>query len=120
MGGKIPPMRVLVVDDSPIITTYVAALLQLDADVTTMHRGYAALMNPAHPLWQQVDVLVCDLKMPEVYGLDIVRIAVDYHPRIRCVILSGAQDAELADAARYGVVVDKDAPIPVVIEAILG
>ncbi|WP_319415304.1 response regulator [Marispirochaeta aestuarii] len=51
-----------------------------------------------------VDVVLCDIMMPELSGIELARELRDRHPRIKIVFLSGYRDFEYArKALSYGV-----------------
>lgn len=87
--------RVLVVDDSPVIAEYVAALLVGQAEVRVVTTCARRLLDPESFLWDGVDILACDLRMPEVDGLDILNVARIYHPGILRRAVTGIADEDL-------------------------
>jgi DNA-binding response OmpR family regulator len=89
------PLRVLIVDDEEDLVTALVERLNLRgfqaAGVTT---GAQAL---AHLAEQPCDVVVLDLKMPGLGGLDVFRRVRAQRPSLEVVLLTGlgsAQDAE--------------------------
>ena len=51
-----------------------------------------------------VDLILTDIKMPEISGLDLVKICSENYPNIKIIILSAYNDFTLAqEAIRYGV-----------------
>jgi DNA-binding response OmpR family regulator len=81
------PIRVLVVDDEVDFATALAARLQ--------HRGFsvqAAFSGAAavrHVSNEQVDVVLLDLKMPEMDGLATLREMRRVAPGVRVIVLTG-------------------------------
>ncbi len=65
-------------------------LLAIDADEACMRLD-------ATP---DIDVLVCDLAMPGGGGLRVLRYALEKHPHVTRVVLSGNPRGEVADEAR--------------------
>ena len=50
------------------------------------------------------DVLITDIQMPVMNGLELVRMAKELYPGLICVIVSGYQEFEYAkQAIQYGV-----------------
>lgn len=48
---------------------------------------------------EQVDILVTDIKMPVMDGLELIKRAKEMYPEVECIILSGYEEFELARAA---------------------
>jgi two-component system NarL family response regulator len=88
MTESLPPIGVLVVDDHPLLRDGLAALLGAHADLRLL--GEAADGEEALARYQQLrpDVVLMDLQMPRMDGVEaIVRIrAID--PRARIIVLT--------------------------------
>lgn len=51
----------------------------------------------------QPDVVITDVKMPDIDGIELTRLAMEKHPNLYIIILSGHAEFEFArDALRYG------------------
>jgi CheY-like chemotaxis protein len=84
----VPCKRILVVDDDAAILRLVATILRRELYVVdTASGGKAAL---ALIELTQYDVVVLDLMMPEVSGLDVLRRLDLRVPQIKCVVLLSA------------------------------
>jgi DNA-binding NarL/FixJ family response regulator len=97
------PLRLLVVDDEPLFIEMLQALLQDEADIeivgTAPHGkeaiGLAARLRP--------DVVVMDLSMPVMNGIEATRAIRDEDPDACVLILTGgASPAEVDDARKAG------------------
>ena len=90
-----PPSRILVVDDDASINRLVATVLRREHyEVDTAVGGMDALSKIE---LTQYDVVVLDLMMPVVSGLDVLRELAIRDPQIKCVvIMSAASRPELA------------------------
>jgi two-component system, response regulator YesN len=54
--------------------------------------------------YETVDVLITDIKMPKLSGLDLIKVLREKKPQLQCIILSGFNDFEYARTAiQYGV-----------------
>jgi len=89
--------KVLLVDDEEEFVLALAERLQLrDLDAWVVHNGEQAL----HKIHDDVpDVMLLDLKMPGMDGLEVLRRVKKAHPQIQVVILTGhgsEKDAEIA------------------------
>jgi two-component system response regulator HydG len=79
--------RMLVVDDAPEILTVVERFgLELGFEVTTRLGGAAAL---AHIPELRPDVVIVDLQMPEVGGLDVLRAIREVDPECHVIVMTG-------------------------------
>ncbi len=85
--------RVLVVDDSESITAVID--LSLGAigglDVLVVNSDFTSLLNPHDPRWEQVGLLVCDLMLPGLSGLDIMAACRRHLPHIEVIAMTGAE-----------------------------
>ncbi|WP_027135136.1 response regulator [Geminicoccus roseus] len=97
-------VRVVVADDHPLVLQGVAWLLDQAGDLEVVARcgsGDAALEAVrAH----QPDILVLDLNMPQVSGMEVLRLAAQEGLRIRVVLLTAdLHEDDLFEAVRLGV-----------------
>jgi DNA-binding NarL/FixJ family response regulator len=96
---------ILLADDHQIVRQGLRALLEAEPDFSVV--GEAADGLEVVPLVEdlQPDVLLLDLTMPGMSGLDIIRQVARRSPRTRIVILSmHANEAYVVDALRRGAV----------------
>lgn len=94
---------ILVVDDSAVDRKLVSGLLarELDWNVETSANGREALELLEQP--PLPDVIVTDLQMPELDGLELVEAIKDEHPFIPVILLTAKGSEEIAaDALRRG------------------
>jgi CheY-like chemotaxis protein len=98
----VAPKRILAVDDDGAILRLVATILRRERyDVDTASGGREALSKIA---LTQYDVIVLDLMMPEVSGLDVLRSLSVRAPKVQCVvILSAAASLEIASSINLNV-----------------
>lgn len=99
-----PPRRksVLVVDDEIEVGRSIERILGRDHDVVIVSRGEAALALVDERAW---DVVLCDLMMPEMTGVEVYRRAVEMKPDLghRFVFLTGGTFDEVIRAFLLGV-----------------
>jgi DNA-binding NarL/FixJ family response regulator len=96
-------IRVLCVDDHPIVRDGIAAIINLQADMTLV--GAAA--TGAEALKQFVatspDVTVVDLQLPDMSGFDLIKKINDKSPNARIVVLSSHEgDVDIQRALEAG------------------
>jgi signal transduction histidine kinase len=72
--------RLLVVDDEPAVGNSIRRALSSEHDVVTSTSGKAVLDLLAHG--ERFDVVLCDLMMPEMTGMDLHRALVRVDPRL--------------------------------------
>jgi CheY-like chemotaxis protein len=92
---------ILVVEDDPQVRAVIASILQSAGyGVLEAAHGKAALsMLKLH----QVQVAVCDLAMPEMDGLELMRLVHRMHSGVRIIAYSGVFGEDmLKTAVRFG------------------
>jgi two-component system, NarL family, invasion response regulator UvrY len=110
---RLRPVRVLIVDDHPIIVSGCRALLESEADVEIVEAqdggsGFAAFFN------LKPDVAVIDINLPGYSGLELLRRIVEREPDARLVIFSMNEDPTVAaraiEAGAKGYIAKNDDP----------
>jgi FixJ family two-component response regulator len=98
-----PKPRVLVVDDEPDFLEFVQWQLEtLGYDARTAESGEAAVAQMDEGA---VDVLLADLRMPGMDGIELIRQTALRHPDAQCIVVTGHGGVESAVAAmRLGAV----------------
>ncbi len=115
------PIRILLADDHPVVRDGLRALLEREADMVVI--GEAGDGREATRLAEEhsPDVVVMDLGMPSLGGIEATRRIVASRPRIAVVILSMHQDESYVlgalDAGAKGYLL-KDSMRKEVIEAV--
>ena len=96
--------RVLIVDDEPdVIRAHERVLTRLSLNVTATESPEAAL---GLLMAARFDLLICDVRMPGMSGLELAREAVAMDPDLATVIISGVDDAATATSALRGGAMD--------------
>ncbi len=100
-GGEDAGPHVLVVDDEPQIRELVSTALRREGyRVTVRPDGRAALADIRE---QDVSILLTDLKMPRMNGLDLIRSAKQIRPDLGSILITAFSSTETAvQALRYG------------------
>ncbi len=97
------PIRVLLVDDHVLVRAGIRSLLEKHPDIQVLAeagnaREGLALIEEHHP-----DVVVMDLAMPDLNGLEGTARSVKQYPRVRLLVLSMYSDEEhVVQALRAG------------------
>jgi DNA-binding NarL/FixJ family response regulator len=88
MSNEPSPIRILVVDDHPVVRRGIAALIATESDMSLV--GEAATGREALQRFRahQPDITLMDLQMPEMSGLDaIIAIRAEF-PEARIIVLT--------------------------------
>ena len=98
------PARILVVDDEDTIRLVLAKYLRTRGfEVCTAESGDAALEALAGV---RFDLMLCDVRMPGLSGVEIVPAALESNPELGIVMLSAVNDAPTATQAMAQGVLD--------------
>lgn len=95
-------IKVFLVDDHPIVSEGLRRLLELDSEVEVT--GVAASAEEALDQLQfsSPEVVLMDIRLPEMNGIEATRQIKARHPNIRVVILSAFGNEYLAQAIEAG------------------
>jgi two-component system, NarL family, nitrate/nitrite response regulator NarL len=98
-----PRLGVLIVDDHPVVRLGLRTLLEAEPEFAVV--GEAADGRDAINLAQRLepDVIVLDLLMPRVSGLDVLRELTETHGRFKVIVLTASiEKQQLVDALQLG------------------
>lgn len=100
---EVPPLRILIVDDEASLRMTVrAGLEQLGYSVEEAATGLEGLNKLSV---QAFDVLILDLKMPGMQGLEVMQHLSELYPQLKVIILTGRPTLESAiEAVNQGAV----------------
>ncbi|WP_420236117.1 response regulator [Telmatobacter bradus] len=114
-------IRLLLIDDHPIVRFGLSALLDMQEDIETVgtaESGMAALeMLKTKP----VDIILVDLRMPGMNGIDTLKRLCEVAPYARPIVLSSFEyDEEIYSAIKAGAqgFIHKQAPAEQILSAI--
>jgi DNA-binding NarL/FixJ family response regulator len=97
-------IRILLADDHPVVRDGLAAILETQADFQVIGGagdGSEALAMAAN---LAPDVMLLDLEMPEMSGVEVVRRLKDVRPQVRVIVFTAFDtDERIVDAVRAGV-----------------
>ncbi len=106
-GAKSGNGRILVVDDEPDIRKIVRMTLEKAGyDVLEAEDGEKAIevINTGENRLM-LDVMICDIRMPKINGVEAIAYFRQEYPRVPLIVLTGFPDTEMATSfLRQGVV----------------
>ena len=94
MGSRI---RVVIADDEPLILDQIGSYLKTRFEVVAETRNGRELVDAVRRL--SPSVVVADVVMPELNGIEATRQIKETDPAVKVVMLSGHEDPELIEAA---------------------
>jgi DNA-binding NarL/FixJ family response regulator len=97
------PVRVLIADDHPVFRDGLASLLGTQSDVTVVATAADGAEAVALAAEHRPDVVVMDLQMPELNGIDATRRLAESQPEVRVLVFTmGEEDGTVLAAMRAG------------------
>jgi two-component system, NarL family, response regulator NreC len=81
-------ISILLVDDHTILRQGLAALLEAEPDFITLGEASTGVETLKKVDMLDPDILVLDLVLPDIHGLEVIRQVHHSHPRTRIVVLS--------------------------------
>jgi DNA-binding NtrC family response regulator len=93
--GGFPMMRIavmLVDDEVPFVDTMTKRLSKRDLDIVTAYSGYEAMEKLEAD--SNVDVIILDVKMPGMDGIETLRAIKATHPLVEVIMLTGHATVE--------------------------
>jgi DNA-binding NtrC family response regulator len=107
-------IKVLIIDDEPDLTDVLTLMLEDDYDITVFNNPAEALKIFGAGNFQ---IVLTDLNMPQMSGVDVIRQIRKTHPKIPIVVMTGHGEGEPevveALSAGGGMVLAKPFPDPV-------
>jgi DNA-binding response OmpR family regulator len=91
-------LRVLLVDDEQeFVETLADRLKMRDLEASTAHDGHEALSAVAK---EEPDVIILDLKMPGIHGIEVLKRVKEAYPNVEVIILTGHGSEKDEETAR--------------------
>ena len=93
-------IRVMLVDDEPFVRVAIKSIFNWETYgyqiVSEANNGENAVLQLKY---EQPDLVITDIKMPILDGIELIKYISAHFPRIKCVVLSNYSDYELTRAA---------------------
>ena len=98
-------LSLLIVDDEPTIVDTLAVTLDWEQlEIMTVYKAYSAKEALALLAEHEVDLVLADIHMPRMTGLELVAQIYQSYRHVKCVLLSGhAEFAYAKQAIKFGV-----------------
>jgi DNA-binding NtrC family response regulator len=92
---QIADARILIVDDDELVTGSLSSFfaLELDVDPIIFNQSRKAA---EHIEKNELDLIITDFLMPEMNGIELLRVAREHQPHVPRVLLTGYADKENA------------------------
>lgn len=114
-------IRVLIADDHPIVREGFGAIVSAEADVEVVAEVGDGAQAVEAALQHRPDIVLMDLRMPKLNGVDAIRRLSETCPGVKTIVLTTYDDDEYVyDAIRAGArgYLLKDVPPPELVRAI--
>jgi len=92
-----PARRVLIVDDHPVVRQGLRYVLQNTDDLVVCGEADTAIDTRAAIEQTKPDVLICDISLRRVDGIELVRYLRSHYPRLPILVLSALDEAVYAE-----------------------
>lgn len=96
--------QLLIVDDETSVVDSLALTIPWEEyGIEEVHRAYSAQEALQTATRHAIDIIITDIRMPEMDGLELIERIRHFSRKIRCIILSGHDEFEYAQKAiQYG------------------
>lgn len=98
-GREHDAVRVLIVDDHDLFRTGLASLLERQSGIEVVAQASGGRMGMRLAIELQPDVVLMDLRMPDLEGAEATRQILSEHPDMRVLVLTVASSNADVDAA---------------------
>lgn len=97
-------LSLLIVDDEPAVVDTLAYTVDWEQlDIVTVYKAYSPTEALGILAEHAVDIMIADINMPRMSGLELTAYARQHYKHIRCVLLSGHAEFQYArEALKYG------------------
>jgi len=93
-------IEILLVDDESYVTESLAVTIPWEQlNIRAVYRAASGAEALQIVEEQEIDILVTDIRMPEMDGLELIKAVAQSRPNIRCLLLTGHSDFDYAKRA---------------------
>jgi DNA-binding NarL/FixJ family response regulator len=115
-------LKILVADDHPLLREALAYVLrELDSEVCVLEAADGAAVRRLAAEHPDLDLMLLDIYLPGVRGLELFQVLRQDHPALPVVVLSAIDDPDIVKAVLAGGAmgfVPKSSPRPVMVNAL--
>lgn len=115
------PIRIIIADDHPVVREGIEALIKTQKDMRVVSEAANGLQAVQQFLLHRPDVILLDLRMPEMNGIEAMQVILKEVPDARIIVLStygGDEDIYRALHAGAKAYLLKDSPREQLIESV--
>ena len=96
-------IRILIADDHPVVRDGLVAMLSTQLDFRVVGQASSGSEVIANVEIAEPDVVLLDIEIPELYGVEVLRLVISDHPELKILVFTTSDDDErIKDAARAG------------------
>lgn len=84
-------IRIVIAEDQAMLLGALAALLELETDIKVVYRatdGQDALNFLLSPAGSQIDLVITDIEMPKLSGIELAQAIQQHRPRVKLLVLT--------------------------------
>jgi len=108
-------MKFYIVDDDPSIPMILRQILEKDPNNTVVGIAHDAKQALAEIMLMDIDIVLADLLMPEISGIELIKKLKPAKPDLRFIMISQVRDSDLrAEAYQAGIEFFIDKPINII------
>ncbi len=97
------PIKIVIADDHPIVREGFSSIVEAESDLTVVAQAADGREAVAAVAEHTPEIVLMDLRMPELDGVAAISEIRERHPDVRCIVLTTFDNDELVyDAVRAG------------------
>lgn len=93
------PIKLIIIDDHPVVRTGISGMLEGQSNFTVLGEAATARVGFDLIAKYKPDVVLCDLRLPEIDGLEAIRYIKQHHPETQVLVLTSYNTAYDINAA---------------------
>ena len=98
------PLRVFLVEDHQVVREGTRRLLEVDGDIKVIGESSSGEDAVSMPELSRAEVVLCDMMLPGIDGIEVTRRMLERYPHLRVIILSSFGEGYVIPALEAGAV----------------
>ena len=98
------PLRVFLVEDHQVVREGTRRLLEVDGDIKVIGESNSGEDAVGMPELSRAEVVLCDMMLPGIDGIEVTRRMLERYPHLRVIILSSFGEGYVIPALEAGAV----------------